>query len=232
MCWDPCSVPALSFPKSLKVYQAGALLTPELTAGSRQKVSSARSQSLTKMKSILKGRQFLIFVSFGTYGKVSELVHPVQHLLKNLNTYCKTQNGVVVYHNGGSLMADFIKSEKLGNIRLWDGFIQYEDVVPLASLVVFTGSCCLQNISLFHKVPMLFLPILNEQFYWAKNYMHHTGVPYIDHRTYFFLRDYPTFEIVLQKAMSRQAYIDRVSKSMHNINGADRILKLLADHHR
>jgi hypothetical protein len=47
------------------------------------------------------------------------------------------------------------------------------------------GSCCTSGTPktrhsfLFH-VPMLFFPILTEQYFWAKNYQYHTHTPYLD----------------------------------------------------
>lgn len=64
--------------------------------------------------------------------------------------------------------------------KLPDTYVAYDVVVPKTNIVVFTGSACLQTTCHALEKPMLFVPVLTEQFLWAKNYEHFTGVPYVD----------------------------------------------------
>lgn len=63
-----------------------------------------------------------------------------------------------------------------------DRYVSYAALVPRVDLVVFTGSLCLQNACLAHGVPMLFVPLLTEQHFWARNYEARAGVPAVDPR--------------------------------------------------
>jgi hypothetical protein len=82
---------------------------------------------------------------------------------------------------------------------------------------------------LYNATPMLFMPLLNEQFFWAKNYQKRTGIPFIDHRTYHVLRDTATFKIVLQKAMASNKYIEAARKSMLIRNGASELVGVIGE---
>jgi hypothetical protein len=217
LCWDGNMLPTLEFPQKshlrLDVQHVGPLLTPELS------ITRKASSGANSMKKLLTDKSYKIFVSFGTYGNANEVVPALELLLIQLNEFCDKHNGVVIYHNGTSLMNSHIHANKLNRIKVWNGFVLYEDVIPCMDIVIFTGSCCLQNICLYHRKPMMFMPILNEQFFWAKNYFYHTGVPYIDSRTYFFLRDYNAFDFIMRKAVEPHSYITKVSKSMRKHPG-------------
>lgn len=220
LCWDPAVLPKLDFPRRYirNVTQAGTLLSRQDARKKPLPMDVSRVVRATR-------RRPLIFVSFGTYGTVEELREPLKLLLVALEEFCKARDGVVLYHNGG-VMSKFIDQKQLSHVRVFDGFVQYESLVPHVDLVIFTGSCCLQNICLQNGKPMMFLPLLNEQFYWAKNYMCRTGVPYVDFRSYFQLRDARTFAAVLEKAMSDAArtYAQAVSKSIRSRQPASEVI--------
>ena len=71
------------------------------------------------------------------------------------------------------------KYERSARFHVYRGFVSYDDVVQTVDLVAFTGSMCLQLKCLISRVPMIFVPLLTEQYFWAKNYKHFTGMPYI-----------------------------------------------------
>ena len=132
-----------------------------------------------------------------------------------------------MFHNGGAFQ-EYIATNKLERIIVINGYIPYEYVVPRCKLVVFTGSVCLQNICMYHSTPMLFVPVLNEQFFWARNYKHHTGIDYID----FQKPPSPTRAAnVLTAAMKPNTYLLRVQESMRKRgnNAAANIAGLLRD---
>ena len=199
LCWDPKLVPPLRFVyKSLSVIHAGALLSP-----------------LLKPVSIDLSKNNIIFMSFGSYGKAKELQKCLGKLLQILEDFCESRGKKVIFHNG----------ENFGkHITAHSGFIQYETIVPKSCLVIFTGSACLQNICCYHAIPMLFFPLLNEQYYWAKNYKYHTGIEYID---YF----HNKCEVDLEKAMkSPLAFLRKVRKNMQKASTASCLSKVLEDH--
>ena len=58
------------------------------------------------------------------------------------------------------------------------GHVPYAWAVPRVQLVAFTGSLCLQATCFRHAVPMVFLPLLTEQHFWARAYRRACGVEY------------------------------------------------------
>lgn len=73
-----------------------------------------------------------------------------------------------------------VRSSKKQDFMVYHGPLPYASVLSGARLLVTTGSYCIQHLALLHGVPMLFVPVLTEQYFWAKNYQHHTGTKYLD----------------------------------------------------
>jgi hypothetical protein len=112
----------------------------------------------------------IVYVTFGSYATTLERF--IERFVVRLVEFCKTTGHVALVHNvPGIAPSPFINVQEC--------FIPYEAVVPHCALVVFTGSVCLQNVCLRHATPMLFVPVLAEQFFWARNYKHFTGVPFL-----------------------------------------------------
>lgn len=63
---------------------------------------------------------------------------------------------------------------------VFHGYIPYSSILSKTYLLITTGSYCIQHLALSFNVPMLFVPILTEQYFWAKNYQYHTNTPYIE----------------------------------------------------
>jgi len=160
--------------------------------------------------------QSTVFVSFGSYGNAKVLIPIVEALMAALDEYCEANNGVSVIFHNGNYNSKHVKSVK--------GFIPYHEIVPKCRLVIFTGSACLQNICLFYAKPMLFVPILVEQFFWAKNYAHMTGVDYIDSTKNVLDKIKQACEITPKC----KRYLKKVSDSMKTYNSSDRISSLIS----
>ena len=109
-------------------------------------------------------------------------------------------------------------------------YLSHEWIVPRAHCVLTTGSVCLANICYYFKKPMIFLPILNEQFFWAKNYKYFTGVPPI-----ILSSPKPVAEqfklalnLTLGKYSSRVSqYLATVSSSMQQVDGITNISNIV-----
>jgi hypothetical protein len=124
----------------------------------------------------ISNKKQIIFVTFGSYTKHKYIKDNISILLSDLEIYCKkNQDTHVIYHNG-NYNSDYVTS--------FTGYIPYQKIVPKCKLVIFTGSLCLQNICLYHKTPMLFVPLLTEQYFWAKNYTYHTGIKLYDFKKF------------------------------------------------
>lgn len=66
------------------------------------------------------------------------------------------------------------------NLLIYHGNISYASLLSKTGLLITTGSYCIQHLALLFHVPMLFVPILTEQYFWAKNYQYHTHTPYLE----------------------------------------------------
>jgi UDP:flavonoid glycosyltransferase YjiC (YdhE family) len=232
LCYDDVAVPPLKLyrPSSIKVTVVGGLLPKEVVRTPRLEEGSRVSLFLEGCR---RDKRVFIFMSFGSYGCTEEFREPLAKLLSVLVEYCATNDTRILFHNGGCVKQYLDKSvvrSKMVNII--DGFVPYESVIPRCKLVIFTGSVCLQNICLYNAKPMLFCPLLNEQYFWARNYAHHTGIPYIDYRSWDILKDTNAFIILLHEAMRVNAYLERVKANMHKIGQRtppQRILALVDD---
>jgi len=122
------------------------------------------------------------FVTFGSFGSDPRLRAVVPHIVAALCAGRRPQQQqqrrrrwAILLH-GLRLDDDDDDDDMLQTTE----YVPYEGVVPACDLVAFTGSLCLQLTCLRHSTPMLFVPLLMEQFFWAKNYEYQTGVRYVD----------------------------------------------------
>lgn len=77
-----------------------------------------------------------------------------------------------------------LRRRSTDRLLIVSGFLPYTSILPKTSILITTGSYCIQHLALYYNVPMLFVPVLTEQYFWAKNYQQQTGIPYIDNLTY------------------------------------------------
>lgn len=206
--WDKEVLPELDYVyKDLNILYAGALLTPDINKKDWPIDNSVND--------FIKRKKQIIFMSFGSYGDSTLLEKIVPKLIKKLTIYCKENNAGLIYHNGNI--------ENTEHILSINGFIQYEYIVPKSSLIIFTGSACLQNICLYNCVPMLFVPLLTEQFFWARNYKHFTKKQYIDYQ-----EERIPQSLDFDSLMEKTDYLKKVSSSMHKNNSAQRVSGFLS----
>ena len=109
------------------------------------------------------GKRKLIYMTFGSYAKEPKLARAADALLDVLLRWCAAHDGVVVCADASVASTRLVLQGR-------DDYVPYSYVARRASLVVFTGSLCLQNACKAHDTPMLFVPFLTEQYFWAKNY--------------------------------------------------------------
>jgi hypothetical protein len=128
------------------------------------------------------------------------------------------------YHDLGDI---FTTDDIPHNVLVYKTPLPHEWIVPRCVLVATTGSVCLVNVCLYHAVPMVMFPRLNEQFFWARNYLHKTGVPYLDFS--FCAGENLSLERKIKEMVTKarthkaMSYLMRVSKSMHAHRGEVRI---------
>lgn len=115
----------------------------------------------------------LVYLTMGSF-EIPTLNVLVKVVLKALRKQ-KRQYKLLVQDNRKQLR---IRSKE--DLLIFNGFIPYSTLLQQTKILITTGSYCIQHIALYNKVPMVFVPVLAEQYFWAKNYQRLTGVPYID----------------------------------------------------
>lgn len=123
---------------------------------------------LTKHKT--KRKLFMTFGSFVQPFEQHGFLKLLLHILDQLPDVC-----VIFLGKSKQVVAS-------NRVLSFDGYLSYLRIVPRCDVVMFTGSICLQNIAWKYATPMIFIPHLNEQYFWAKNYERLTNIPYIDKR--------------------------------------------------
>jgi hypothetical protein len=173
MCWHKSLMPKLATDRRMSTIYAGTLLPPNM-ANAKADVKKSIPRAIRS--ELQRPDASIIFVSFGSYVNSALLQRITPMLMGFLESYCESHAGYrVVFHNGTHANAS-------KHVVCVKGYVPYEIIVPRSKLVVFTGSACLQNICMYHGVPMLFVPQLNEQFFWARLYKRNAGVEYVNIR--------------------------------------------------
>lgn len=185
------------------------------------------------------------FVSFGSFGHVASLRSIVPLLARELS---RRLGHATLFHDtlpartdadedadaGVSVGADaeFAGLAEDGPFLVHRGFVPYEALLPEVALVAFTGSLCLQMSCYRYAVPMLYVPVLTEQYFWAKNYQHFTRVRYVD------VEGGGSPEAAVASAVgsaARQAearvrpFLRRVRSSLGRNDGAARLVALIEE---
>lgn len=205
-----------SFKSALAMYQKAThitawdpniLPTPKSFLNLKMTNIGALIPKLSKQKAV----RSCIFITFGTYSNLyTDFIKKLLPLL--LAAYPKTK---IQIHNGPTY-----KHPRVKNTR---GYVPYDSIVPTSKLVIFTGSVCLQNICLYYETPMLFVPILTEQYYWAKNYQYETHIPYITPPSL------PTLEHIEEAINSTRVtqYLSKIAHSMRSYDAAKNLLHIV-----
>lgn len=133
----------------------------------------------------------VVFVSFGSYLHNLAVHYATDDGPSALVIFLTALHDYVDSHNAHILLHDDKKTiphetvqhirTKMPRVRLHSSFVAYPTLIPKCAMVCFTGSVCLQNICWKRKTPMLYMPVIPEQYLWAKLYQKHTGVPFIDY---------------------------------------------------
>lgn len=124
------------------------------------------------------------FISFGSFAKFLHLRALIPYIVQQLSV----SHSTIVHKTWKDKIDDKICSRALLDINnnpshachIHEGFISYDLISREVSLVVGSGSLGLQSFSIKHQTPIMMVPIITEQYYWAKNYQHFTKIPYVD----------------------------------------------------
>lgn len=228
-CWDKTvTMPIIPAYKGLRVHQPGALYTPTYKLArwynpKAQNENDAPPTLYAWLKQASTDNQPVVLVSFGSYSAITIIKQLQQFILRSL-LKCGAK---VLYHAPNEALAnEFTDSEDL---KVHNGWLPYEWIVPHCATVVFTGSACLQSVCNYNAVPMIYVPLLSEQFFWARNYKAMTGTSYINYLDNTDDVIMNTMRGCLIDALSvrTQKYLKTCSNSMKANNGSRGVAKLI-----
>jgi hypothetical protein len=182
----------------------------------------------------------LVLVSFGSYALEKEVMKllPVVILLTIECGYN------VLFHAAVKLGALATLKKIIPEspfVYIHHGWIPYEWIVPKCSRVMFTGSVCLQTICLYNQIPMIFIPMLAEQFFWARNYNAMTestattskgliqpgGVPFINYKDTLPVQIACLTRALLGDFPGVSKYLERVATHMRKHDGKQQLKRLV-----
>ena len=218
MSWDPAALPnpfkqapTLRYTKFINI---GALIPQDMFPHPRDLPPS--------IQTLIKQNKDIYFITFGSYSHRQEFKQITNDIIKTIKAIDPQAN--IVVHNGKGIRTS-------NNVIITKGYLPYQSIVPYTKLVIFTGSACLQNICLYNATPMCFVPLLTEQYFWAKNYEYHTNVKYLTLSPTQSHED-PQLQHVLKDAATSptaKAYLKKVSKSMHTRDASKELLRLVTE---
>ena len=176
--WDPKALPTIRSP-GFPYLTTGAIVDRELVRRAqrelRRPVRTPFHEPAPALRAFLAGpKKRLVYFSTGSFP-----IDATTALLA-LRRLSGEFGLRVLYHDVSRTASDAVRALECPDFHVLSRSIPHEWIVPRCALVVTTGSVCLANICYLCRVPMLFVPILNEQHFWAKNYEHFTGVAPVD----------------------------------------------------
>jgi hypothetical protein len=231
LCWDPSiTCPLRELVPGLATEFVGSLVdkTPPRLAH-RRLISDGVREFLDKNK-----KNKVAFISFGSVGHDVKLRSIMRSLFAELPKY----GYAILFHDTSSQRQPNNNSfDSSASILVHHGHIPYDVIVPVVNLVVFTGTLCLHLKCLLNIVPMLFVPLMTEQYFWAKNYEHFTGITYVDVN-----EDYPDVQRALKdisltrkiKKAARYMAVVRQSmlRSKSDVNFKKMISRVITDYRK
>lgn len=218
MAWDPNILPSHFKPaptlRFTKFINIGALIPKDMSPHPRDLHPS--------IQTLIKQNKDIYFITFGSYFYRPEFKTITNKIIKALKAL--NPNSHIIIHNSKGIRTS-------NNVIITKGYLPYQSIVPYCKLVIFTGSACLQNVCLYNSIPMCFVPLLTEQFFWAKNYEYQTNVKYLSLSSTQSQED-PQLQDILKDAVTSskaKAYLKRVSKSMHTKDASKELLRLVTE---
>ena len=168
MCFKEPLVPEITYTiPNLQITNVGPL-----------KANLSHAKLENDLEKWIKFHKDFIFISFGSY--TYKIIKSFPDFLRMVEDACKINNVYALIHDNDKKY-NFSKY-KSPYLFIYSKFIPYPRIVNRCKLVCFTGSVCLQNVSWMNMCPMLYVPYLPEQYFWAKLYRMHTHVDFIDHK--------------------------------------------------
>lgn len=233
--WDPNALAPIR--TQIPFSMTGAIFDRQLVAQVLHELADRKSKpSVYKpahdLSRFIRRSHHLVYLSLGTFSI------DVSAVLEAMAVIAAQFKISLIYHDinklASSKMVALSKSHKSFLYILQD-HLPHEWIVPRCAVVMTTGSVCLANICMFCRVPIIIIPVLNEQFFWAKNYEHFTDVHPLD--LMLINKDAPSYEalvLAIQQILhdsfhksfhskSVKKYLRSVSNSMAKLDGCQMV---------
>lgn len=206
ICWDKSITQQIEPIIPLQTKYIGSPMVYKNAESKKDKKKTVLPSNIYNFLANKKSKN-VAFISFGS------LVNDINYhkISKSLIKQLVKTGYSVIFHASNELIYNFISDDVLYH----HGFVDYKSLVPHLDLVVFAGSLCLQLTCFYNKVPMIFIPKSSEQYFWAKNYEHHTKISYIDIEQSFLQDNITnTIQSLFQNNVKVKRYLDNVSSSL------------------
>jgi len=226
----------------VKTHTLGSLYNETILDAKRwYNPKSARERAPPEsLKSFMNKKMPLVMMSFGSYSTNSILIELLPFII-NAVSDCGFK---ILFHSPTESEKLSKLVEPYSTLYLQKGWLPYEWAVPHCDFVMFTGSVCLQTICLYNQCPMIFVPLLAEQFFWARNYQYMTaysrtsslprvqedGVPFINYTEPPCTQIPNLIRALLGEFPGVQSYLRKVATSMRKYDGKSMLYDLITSH--
>lgn len=224
--WDPLVLPAIHSEVPTKM--VGSITERDHLARLRSMSYKAAGATHSKMLSFLQSNR-VWYCSLGTFSVNLHKLIPA--LIRSAR---KHKLKVIFHDTSDELKNSQLKHDLINHpdIHITSQFLLHEWLVPKCRCVLTTGSVCLVNLCYYYEKPMLFMPILHEQYFWAKNYKYFCGVaPILENSKIPISQQLGTSlrqTFVIKKSQVK-SYLKRVSASMRRRDGIANISRLVKE---
>jgi len=174
--WDTELLPPVEPDRSLRfVHNGGAIYDKKKLEAGVTDIESKAEPALQLFVNRHAGA--LVYFSLGSFA-----TNPTEILKGLLKKEAK-----IVYHDLKNMTSRYHEAAQIAaanpdSVMIVEKAFDHAWIVPKCRFIVTTGSICLANIALFYGVPMLTVPLLNEQYMWAKNLYQMCKIPFVDVR--------------------------------------------------
>lgn len=224
LAWPPSLVPPIIpanddmrlIPVSYNMFTQNPQKRPGVTP--KEDKGRKLPQEVLRFVQTHQQRKPLIFMSFGSFVKIPHFRALIPYLVHEL-----VQTHAVIVHktwkNNDNDEDICPSASRQKDCYVHEGFIDYDKIIPDMTIVMGSGSYGLQTVCLKHQKPMIMVPIITEQYFWAKNFQYFTGVYYIDIADVYNEKINVQVKKALNSVYARKSYQKSLPNSNSNTEG-------------
>ena len=125
-----------------------------------------------EVKAFIGCRGRKVYFSTGSFCLGDKICIIIKALIESAN--------IVFYHGKITKYVDFLNKKYPNKFFNSECYIPHEYIIPKVSFVITSGSIGMTTVSNIFGIPLIYCPILNEQYFWANVYKNNTGQDFID----------------------------------------------------